>query len=338
MAWISSISYLLKCMIVVAATLGTAGVSLAQNKLTTTVDQPIVVDRKASAITNEKANLGTAKVVPVAGPPASNLLMYIPPPGAKDIEDSVQYTADNQSLTVGISVKPAAPQLNDAQFYAASFKALFALFIIAIITESGLALLFNWRPYLRRVDTKAANPLVALLFSLLLVWLFDLDIATSLMNTYSGTKLPSNLPGMVLTAMIIAGGSAGVNKVFQAFGFRAPASQQETAPKPPEKKAWLSVTLRRDKAVGNVDVLIGEPGKPQAAGSIGGSGSGARGLSWLLRSKSRYPGSGGHVMDSGKPIEVTLVGVDSDKKPIQSAKWGPYELADGAIVDLELTL
>jgi len=276
-------------------------------------------------------------VVQVAGPPASNVLIYIPPPGAKDIEDSVQYTADGQSPTIAISVKPAAPQLNDAQFYASSFKALFALFIIAVITESGLALLFNWRPYLRRFDGKAANPLVALLFSLLLVWLFDLDIATSLMNTYSGTKLAANPPGMVLTAMIIAGGSAGVNKVFQAFGFRSPASQ-EAAPKPPLNQAWLSVTLRREKADGNVDVLIGPAGHQQAAGSISGTGSRLRWLSWLLLNKSRYPGSGGHVMAPGTPVEVTLVGVDSSKQPIRSATWGPYELATGAIVDVELTL
>jgi hypothetical protein len=338
MARILSVSYLVKSMIVVAAMLGTTGAGLAQNKLTTTVDQPIVVDRKASAITNEKANLGTVKVVPVAGPPASNVLIYVPPPGQKDIEDSVQYTVDNQSPTVGISVKPAAPQLNDAQFYASSFKALFALFIIAVITESGLALLFNWRPYLNRFDGKAANPLVALLFSLLLVWLFDLDIATSLMNTYSGSKLPANLPGMVLTAMIIAGGSAGVNKVFQAFGLRTPASQQEAAPKPPPTQAWLSVALRRDKADGNVDVLIGPTGHQQAAGSIAGTGSRRSVLSWLLRNKSRYPQSGGHVMAPGTPIEVSLVGMDSNKQPIRSATWGPYELAAGAIVDVELTL
>jgi hypothetical protein len=334
-----SLSHLVQCAVIAAAMLATIGLADAQEKITTAVDQSVIVARKTQAITNEKANLGTVTKVPqnVAGQPM-NILIYLPPPGAKDIEDAVQYTVDGQTATVAVSVKPAAPQLNDTQFYSSSFKALFALFIIAIITESGLALLFNWRPYLNRFDGKAANPLVALLFSLLLVWLFDLDIATSLMNTYSGTKLPANVPGMVLTAMIIAGGSAGVNKVFQAFGFRTPASQQPAAPKPPPTQAWLSATLRREKADGNVDVLIGPTGHQQAAGSITGAGSRLPWLSWLLRNKARYPQSGGHVIPPGTPIEVSLVGVDSNKQPIRSATWGPYELAAGAIVDVELTL
>lgn len=250
----------------------------------------------------------------------------------------VQYTADNQTFTVGVSVKPAAPQLNDAQFYAASFKALFALFILAVVIESGLALLFNWRPYLRLLDGKAANPMVAFLFSLLLVWLFDLDIATSLMNTYSGTKLPSNWPGMLLTAMIIAGGSAGVNRLFQTFGFRAPSGQQEAAPKPPPTQAWISVTHKRKAVVGEVTVRIETPNKPTVAGTISGTRSRLPLPNWLLLNKSRYRPSGGHVVTPNTPIEVLLEGNDDKGQKIESTHWGPYELAPGAIVDIERSL
>jgi hypothetical protein len=276
------------------------------------------------------------------GSQATNVLLYLPPPGAKDAEDTEQYTADGQTVTVPVSLKPAAPQLNDAQFYANSFKALFALFIVAVMVESGLTLLFNWRPYLEFFNGKATNPLVAFVFSFAFVWAFDLDITTSLMNTYSGTKYAANLPGMALTAMIVAGGSSGVNRIFQAFGFRAPSAQQAPSPKAPLTEAWLSVFIRREKAVGNVDVAIvpvpAAAQQPVIAGTIGGIGWRQSLATWFLKSKSRFPPAGGQVITPGTAVEVTLRGKDCTGAALSSSTWGPCQLAAGAIVDIELAL
>src|SRR5262245_2947258 len=118
MARIPSIARLAKCVIIVASLLGVSGVASAQEKITTSPDQSVVVARKTSAITNEKANRGTVSKV-VQG--TTNILLYVPPEGVKDGEDVVQYTADNQNVTVTVTIKPPAPQLNDAQFYSASF-------------------------------------------------------------------------------------------------------------------------------------------------------------------------------------------------------------------------
>src|ERR1019366_1972671 len=174
-----------------------------------------------------------------------NVLLYMPPDGRSDLEDSVEYTVEGQAVKVPIAVKAAAPMLTDSELYNKSFKALFALFILAVLVENGLALVFRWRPFLDYFDWHTVNALVAFLFSLLFVWLFELDIATTLVNTYAGTTHSVNWPGMVLTAAIIAGGSAGVNRIFQALGFRAVSSQQPPAPKPPPTEAWIAVTLVR---------------------------------------------------------------------------------------------
>jgi hypothetical protein len=104
-----------------------------------------------------------------------------------------------------------------------------------------------------------------------------------LIGVYTGAK-PLDLkdwmgwPGSILTAMIIAGGSAGVNRIFQSFGFR-PTSAQE-APPPPhlaDDQAWVSVTLLRDHAVGSADVLI----KDAVAGTISGISSKRRFLRYF---------------------------------------------------------
>jgi hypothetical protein len=323
-------------MIVVTSLLAAAGVASAQEKITTSADQSVVVARKSSAITNEKANKGSVSKV-VQG--TTNILLYVPPEGVKDGEDEVQYTADNLTAKVAISIRPSAPQLNDAQFYSASFKALFALFILAVVVESGLALIFNMKPYLNLVDTKAVNPIIAFVFSLALVWLFDLDIGTTLMNIYSGAKAPPNYPSMVLTAMIIAGGSAGVNRLFQAFGFRSPAAQQAPVVRPPPTQAWLSVALKRNRAVGPVWVNINSANQPRVAGSIAGQSFFSHpAVAWAVRNKSRFPQSGGEVITPGTEITVTLEGKASDGAVITSPEWGPFALAPGAIVDIELTL
>jgi hypothetical protein len=313
----------------------------AQDRITVAPDQSVIVVKKIQAITNEKATLGVvAKVTQGSGPQATNVLIYLPPLGAKDAEDTVQYTADGQTIMVPISVKPAAPQLNDAQFYTNSFKALFALFIVAVVVESGLALLFNWRPYLDVFIGRSINPPVAFAFSFFFVWLFDLDITTSLMNTYSGTKYAANLPGMALTAMIVAGGSSGVNRIFQTFGFRAPSAQPVQSPKAPPTEAWLSVTCRRDKSVGLVDVVIvpvgAAAGQPVLAGTVGGRQQPL--AAWFLKSESRFPPTGGHVIVPGTAVEVMLRGRDKTGATLSSSTWGPCQLTAGAIVDIELTL
>jgi hypothetical protein len=87
------------------------------------------------------------------------------------------------------------------------------------------------------ISTRAVYALVAFAFSLLFVWLFELDIVTSLINTYSGSKHPVNWPGVLLTTLIIAGGSAGVNRIFQALGFRSLSSHQPPLPTPPLAEA-----------------------------------------------------------------------------------------------------
>jgi hypothetical protein len=316
----------------------TAPSARADDNIVVRAGAPVIVDRTTQPITNEKANSGSVvKVVQGTGTGTTNVLLYVPPMGATDIEDQVQYSVEGQTLSKKIDVKPAAPTLTDPRFYDKSFNGLFALFILAVIVENGLALIFRWRPFLDYFDARAVNPLVTFAFSLLLVWRFKLDIATTLINTYTGATNPVNAPGMWLTAAIIAGGSVGVNRVFQALGFRSVLSQAQPTPKPPRTDAWIAVTLVRDKAVGPVTVLIGPQASPTVAGVITGATSGRSWLRYFVRAKGRFPTTGGHTVTPGQSCVVMLRGTDKDGNSVESKPWGPHELAAGAIVDIELT-
>jgi hypothetical protein len=321
-------------------TIGTiAAPARAEDKIVVRAGESVVIARTPKPITNERASLGSVtKAEQETRPEKTYILMYVPPVGATQIEDTVQYTVDGQTVTVPISVRSPSPTLADSDLYNTSFKALFVLFILAVLVENGLALIFRWRPFLDYFDSRTVNALFAFGFSLFFVYLFNLDVSTTLVNTYSGTNHPVNWPGLVLTALIIAGGSAGINRIFQALGFRPVGSQDQPVPTPPRTEAWIAVTLIRDQAVGPVSVLIGQPGAPAVAGTISGTTRGRAWWRWLLRNKGRFPPSGGHSVPPGGPYEVTLTGTNNAGHAVSSATWGPFSLAAGALVDIELLL
>jgi hypothetical protein len=229
------------------------------------------------------------------------------------------------------------PTLTTGDLFSPSFKALFVLFILAVILESGLAIIFNWKLFFTIFDTRATKPLVAILVACLFVFMYKLDITTALVNLYTGATYPLNVGGQLMTALVIAGGSSGVNRMLQALGFR---SVQEAPPpliKPPATVAWLAVVLRRSKAVGTVNVLAGDPANMKLVGTITGLALAGRIRRYFLKDDSRFPPSGGHTLTPGT-YAARLEGVDESGANIQSKIWGPYNIEAGSIVDVELTL
>ncbi|WKA30596.1 hypothetical protein [Bradyrhizobium roseum] len=291
----------------------------------------------AGSVTNETAARGGIVTKTSSGAPPQTTLIYMPPAGARELDDIVTYTLNGVAQPqITVNVRPLAPTLDSGKLYDASFKALFVLFVLAVLVESGLALLFRWRPFLDYFDSRSMNALVAFLFSLLLVRLFNLDISSQLISVYTDSSYTfdswKGWPGSLLTAMIIAGGSAGVNRIFQNFGFRPTSSQEQ--PKKPElvkTEAWIAVTLLRDKSKGSVVVLIND----QAVGAISGSSPRYRFLQYFVRNKGRFPQTGGYSVLAGAEHEITVE--DANNKQL-SAKWGPYKVGSRAIIDVELTL
>ena len=219
--------------------------------------------------------------------------------------------------------------------YSQSGKAVFVLFVVALLLESGLALIFNWRPFYL-FFTGGAKTVISLAFAYVFVTFFNLDIVTTLVNVYSSSSHESGLAGRFLTALIVAGGSSGVNTLLLALGFRSVKTAEQVAPKPPKTEGWVSVRLIRQDAVGNVDVFIGDPDRLPIAGTIAGSG-----ISDFRRNFQRDPGSfpsaGGYSVPAHSKCRVEVRGHDNAGAALTDG-WGPYTIAPGVIVDLKLTL
>jgi hypothetical protein len=182
---------------------------------------------------------------------------------------------------------------------------------------------------------------VSLAFAAALVYMFQIDLVTSLARLISPNVPPLDDTGRILTAMVIAGGSAGVNNLMVGLGFRPQRTPEQVAPKPPADKGWISVSIvRTDTIKGPVTVSIGEAdgttGKVPVVASVEDSASG-RVYRYFFRDRGRFPGSGGYAVAKGTKITVKAI-ADKAAGGTLEKTWGPNTIADGAIIDLTFTM
>ncbi|MCP4506831.1 MAG: hypothetical protein GY826_10615, partial [Fuerstiella sp.] len=117
--------------------------------------------------------------------------------------------------------EPAAIAEKDTNIYTESIAALTKLFVLAVLVESALSLIFNWRVFLEFFNKRAIKTVVMFVVSLTVVRTFNIDIVADLMKVYDPDSSPGDVMSTVLTALIVAGGSSGVNNLFVALGFRS---------------------------------------------------------------------------------------------------------------------
>ena len=309
--------------------------------------QSVELVRGQAPITVTKdGKLGHAAVVT----PAADIfaLMYAAPMVSSEETDTIEFTGGPSAAAGSRTVKLVpVVSLTDGSVFEASGKILGALLVLAIVLESALALLFNWRPFLDTINRRATQPLISFIVAYVFVTKFDFDAVSALFSAYGNRPVQGGYMGPVITAMVIAGGSSAVNRLMQSLGFRATSEETARVPKPAPDKAWIAVTLRRKNAVGPVQVAM----KPAAAaagpdriiGTIPGTAGGAttspvtRLFRYFLTAKDRFPPAGGHTVDPDT-YTMELVGLDAQKAALRSVAWGPYAIEKGAIIDLELEL
>ncbi|PND38312.1 hypothetical protein C1O66_12785 [Paucibacter aquatile] len=225
------------------------------------------------------------------------------------------------------------------EVYPEAFKALFLLLAVATVLESALAILFNWRPFVETLNARAVRPVVSLAASLFLVFQFKLDVVTGLAKLISPQVPALDWSGKILTAMVLAGGSAAVNHLMVSLGFRQLRTPENTTPKPPTGKGWISVRIVRSELIkGPVTVCIGVDsgtGVPVVA-SLDNSTRAK--LRYFLRDRGRFPAWGGYAMKTGDKVTVKVRAAREDGTGHIEDEWGPEVIGEGAIIDLKFTI
>jgi len=102
---------------------------------------------------------------------------------------------------------------------------LFSYFIIALIFESAMSVIFKWRVYLRKWNHKGKKTLILVIAASILTFSLDLNIFEKLMPLLSETGEPYEggkvlLYEHIVTAFFIAGGSGGIYEVMKKTALR----------------------------------------------------------------------------------------------------------------------
>jgi hypothetical protein len=105
------------------------------------------------------------------------------------------------------------------------FEVLAAVTVLAFFLERALALLFESRWFLARLDDKGVKELIAFLLAAFVCWYWHFD-AVSMVILAERTSLP----GSLVTAAVIAGGSKASIHLFQnILGVQSSASRAKKA-------------------------------------------------------------------------------------------------------------
>jgi hypothetical protein len=273
------------------------------------------------------------------GTPTTNPAPVTPPATTSNPDTTATHTGDgNPSLT-----------LNNDHIYQASLAALTIAFVIAVLLENALAVIFNWRVFLAYFSLTGVKTIVMFVLALIVVRTFHLDVMASLIAAYTSPPAPapalnptSTVTSSVISALILAGGSSGVNKLMVALGFRKNAREEDVTPRPPADKVWVSVRVVKKKAVSDVYIHLNEIG-PKDANSpspiVGEVGLGKKRLYGLLfRDSNRFPQNGGYAVLPDKVYALTITAKDSAGQPLTAMQNDTFVFAAGAIIDFEVVL
>ncbi|WP_442577822.1 hypothetical protein ACSBOB_19950 [Mesorhizobium sp. ASY16-5R] len=196
-----------------------------------------------------------------------------------------------------------------------SFTILVTAFVLALLLESAFALLFNWRLFQEFFVGKAWRTPIMFAGALMVVRNFDLDLMAKLFDAYNpqavGEASRSTWFTSAITAMILAGGSVGVNRILVALGFRSQIREDVEAPKLDETQAWVAVLVRSKQPVAMAKVNISEVDKPATplpatAGIIRPRPYDSRLKELLFPNRNRVPSSGGKLVGTDKVYEITV--------------------------------
>ncbi len=264
-------------------------------------------------------------------------------------------------LTLCFMVSPALAQEAKIQGFPKAeklFTEIIALLVVTTVLESALATIFQWRVYQMLFNARAVKSIVMVVVGWGVVTLFDYDIFARILSlagvgpAETDPKVlsvrKSDAFSIAMSALVLAGGSAGINTLLKRLGFRSPI-QDEAAPVLKEDEAWISVTVLRKRAVGSVQIHLDEiaaapEDAPALLGVVDDRWAITKVLEMIFAVPGRVPSYGGRKVKVGQAYRIVATGF---RKP-EGAAPGESErfreeiyagrFASRAVIDLVATV
>jgi len=112
---------------------------------------------------------------------------------------------------------------------------LFLVLALSLVFESAMSVLFDWRLFIRYFEGRGVKTPLIITVAFLVFLNYDLDIVAELLRGFPEIQAQNigspTLPGQILTALLIAGGSGGVFRIFARLGIRNPEARERKARK-----------------------------------------------------------------------------------------------------------
>jgi hypothetical protein len=129
-------------------------------------------------------------------------------------------------------------------------EVLLKFLVLAVVFEVALTPIFSWRIFLERFDGKGLKTPITVILAFLVFWGYGLDILNDLLRIFghgiketASVKEAASTGGQIISALLIAGGSDGIWRIFTKLGIRNPA---EIKKKTDEAKKALAERQKQD--------------------------------------------------------------------------------------------
>ncbi len=108
-------------------------------------------------------------------------------------------------------------------------EVLIVILVLSVVFEVAMTPIFNWRVFLKYGEGKGWKTPIVIGSALTVFWSYDLDIIKDLLIALGQKDAALSFGGQFLTALLIAGGSDGVFRIFTKLNIRNPEERKEKA-------------------------------------------------------------------------------------------------------------
>ncbi len=216
---------------------------------------------------------------------------------------------------------PGTPPAPDTGVYQPIIKTLTKIFILAVLIEVALSVLFRWRVFLRYSEGRGLKVPIAFALSLAIVVIHKIDLPGEVVAAFGTASGDGKEIGYLISALIIAGGSSSVNAIFGALGWRNPLAQSKMAEQLRQEtrgRLWIRVirpaggsSPGQPLTVSVDDLAVGviPPGQDVFGGDNGHSlvpGSHTVDVTWIDQTGNAKKAGKAVILAAGRAISETL--------------------------------
>lgn len=202
-------------------------------------------------------------------------------------------------------------------------QAVFYIFVLSVLVETALKVFFRWRVWIRFLDARGIKIPIVITVSQIIVWSCNYDpISVMLEAVVKDFKPLGNNYAMVLTGLIVAGGSTAVVEMYKKLRLSdGGKSIEEKRENERDKRRFklINVTIKEGDKKSPIQVILDD--------AIVGS---------IAPGKNAFAKIAGYEISSGKHT-LKLSTYDKSAKPLLITVAEAFAVAEGATATFSST-